>query len=328
MRLINAALVEQLLSPALALEAAEAAAIAAHRGEVRTPLRQVLPTQADGSHDSALFLMPGFGDALGVYGCKLISLHHHNPAQGLPAIQGYVMLFDADNGSPIALVDGASITAKRTAAASAAASRALAKPNATSLGLFGTGVQADSHLAALQAIFPLSELRVWARDRAKAEAFAQRAAAQYGIDTNASSAEDAAGCDIVCTLTGASQPILKGEWLKSGSHINLVGAHTADSREADAEVMRRGNIYVDQISAAEREAGDILLAQAEGTISADINTAINGELGALLQSERPTRLQGDARISVYKSLGFTAQDLYAAYAVYSAAKAQGLGSEF
>jgi len=284
---------------------------AVSEGTMVAPRRMVMPL-ADGS--GHLFLMPGSAREPPVYGAKLISLHPSNPVAGRPAIQGFVALFDAVSGAPIALIDGAEITALRTAAASALATELLASPDARTLGILGASVQAASHLEAIALVRNIAEVRVWTRSADKCAQFVARHARTDGVRLRAvASAQEAAACDVVCVVTAAHEPVIRGDWLNPGSHVNLVGAHTASTREADTSLIVRSRLYVDSIDSAFSEAGDILIPLAEGAIT---RSHVVGEIGALLLG----RIDGrrDAReITVYKSLGLVAQDLIAAHAVYA-----------
>jgi len=276
------------------------------RGEIRLPLRTHLPLE-DGD---GLLVMPGSLPDPAVFGAKLLSIYPGNSERGQPVIQGYVLLFGGEDGRPLALVEAASLTAVRTAAASAAATRALANPDASVLALLGYGVQAESHLAAMCAVRPIRDVRVWGRDRNRARAFAR----QHGSDslevTAVSSAEAAvSGADLVCAVTAARSPVLHGRWLAAGCHVNLVGAHTARTREADGNTLARSRVFTEVTEFALAEAGDILLAIDEGAITRD---HIAGEIGAVLNGTLAGREHRD-QITLYKSLGNTAQDLAAAH---------------
>jgi len=258
-------------------------------------------------------VMPGSSAEPLVYGAKIISLHPSNPEQGRPSVQGFVVLFDHSTGAPVALLDGAEITALRTAAASGLATRELARRDATTLGILGCGVQADSHLAAVCAVRPIREVRVWARAHAKAQAFAeQRSRANGPAIVAVESADEAADCDIVCTVTGSPTPVLRNAAVRSGTHVNLVGAHSATTREAESALIARARVYVDLLESARNEAGDLLIPIREGAIAPD---HIVGELGELLLGRIGGR-RDDTEVTVYKSLGIVAQDLVAAHRAY------------
>jgi ornithine cyclodeaminase len=267
--------------------------------------------------------MPGCLESPPLYGAKLVSLHPLNPAAGRPAVQGFVALFDGVTGSPAALIDGAEITRLRTAAASALATRELARADAVTHGILGAGVQAASHLEAIACVRPIKRVRVWARNPARAREFADRHAAATGATVEAvMDPAAAAACDIVSVVTNAGEPVLRGTWLQPGAHLNLVGAHEPGHREVDSAAVVRAAVYVDSRAATLREAGDLLIPIGEGHIDA---AHILGELGEVLEGRAPGR-RNAAQVTLYKSLGIVAQDLYAAAQVLSAARATGAGT--
>ena len=281
------------------------------RGEITLPLRSFVPV-AGGK--GVLGLMPG--EIPSTFGAKLISLYPANPSRDLPAIQGCIVLFDRDTGTPAAVIDGGSITAIRTAAASGAATRELARPESRVLALLGYGVQAETHLEAMCCVRPVREVRVWGPSIEKARHFAGRhAGGQLTVVAVDTAREALRGADIVCAVSSATdEPVVEGPWLAPGSHVNLVGSHTATTREADGETLRRARVFTEITSFAMQEAGDILLAMEEGMISAD---DLCGEIGALLDGRIDGRRDKN-EITLYESLGNTAQDLAAANFVYEA----------
>jgi ornithine cyclodeaminase/alanine dehydrogenase-like protein (mu-crystallin family) len=319
LRIISAADVRRLLPMAECVDLMAVAMQAASKGEIAIPPRLITPL----IDNSAFFgLMPGSTLRPRLYGAKVVSLHPSNPASGRPALQGFVTLFDHDRGCPVAIIDGAEITAIRTGAASGLATRLLANPGAKTHGVFGAGIQAVTHIEAIASVRPIEEARIWARSLQKAQALASKLNSRAGCRTRAvEDPREAAACDVVSVVTGAGEPILKGAWLQSGSHLNLVGAHSAKTREVDDEAVRRSVIYVDLRQSAMNEAGDLLLPMKAGVISpADIK----GEIGQLAASEISGR-QSPEQITLYKSLGVVAQDLFAAAHVYEAARQQKIG---
>lgn len=284
------------------IEAMDDAMRATSIGEVRIPPRMHVPLIDD---SGLLLAMPG--SAKRYYGAKIIGIHEHNAARGLPAIQGVVILFDHDSGTPLAVVDGAAITAIRTAAASGLATRELARADARTHGVIGTGVQAASHINAISCVRDIAEVRIWGRNFDTAEALAISLGAVAVRDIR-----DAASCDVVSTVTAASNPLLHVSDVLAGAHINLVGAHTSATREADSALMAASRIYVDALESAMNEAGDILIPMNEGAITRDF---IVGEIGQVLEGNAPGRASTD-EITVYKSLGIVAQDLFAAARLY------------
>ncbi len=312
--MIDAGAAVALLSPLERIDNADAAFLAISNGDVVAPPRMFSKVSADGQ----IGVMPGASKSLNVFGAKILSLTPANPHRGLPAIQGFVAVFSSDTGTLIALIDGASLTLLRTAAASAAATRRLAIDGATTLGIFGAGAQASAHLDAIAALRPLEDVIVWARNPDKSAAFARRETARTGLRVRASRhPEEAAGSLIVCAVTGAKDPVIRGAWLTPGAHVNLVGAHTPTAREIDTEGMVRGRLFVESRASALLEAGDILVPLKEGAVHAE---HIIGEMGDVVQGASQGRtLASD--VTIFKSLGHVAQDLFLAAALLGAAKA-------
>lgn len=304
MRTFTGEQVFELLSMQDCIDAMDIAMRASSRGDVVTPQRTHIPLiDATG----VLLAMPGSANRY--YGAKIVGIKDDNAAKGLPVVQGVVILFDHDTGTPVALVDGAAVTALRTAAASGLATRELARSDARTHGIIGTGVQAASHIDAIGCVREIKEVRVWGRDFAKAQAFASSTAGNVVAVIDIA---DAAGCDVVSTVTASPDPVLKAQDVAAGAHVNLVGAHTPATREADSELMARSRIYVDAMASALNEAGDILIPIGEGVISTD---AVVGEIGHVLNGDVPARVSAE-EITVYKSLGVVAQDLFAAARVF------------
>lgn len=235
-----------------------------------------------------------------------------------------VVLFDRETSAPVAIIDAAALTATRTAAASGLATRLLAREGARTCGIFGTGAQAVAHIEAMCAVRRLEQIRIWGRDFAKAEALAAQQARRTGRPVSACRDPAAVGaCDLICTVTGASEPILKGEWVRPGAHVNLVGSHSLTSREADTELIAKSAVYVDLMESARWEAGDVMLPMQDGAVGAG---HIVGEFGQLLAGQIPGRTEA-AHVRLYKSVGIAAQDLYAAEQVYARARAYGAAVE-
>ena len=321
LKIINAAEVRELLPMNECVDLMAGAMRAASAGEVHVPPRTFMPL-VDGS--GAFGLMPGSAADPKVYGAKIISLHEDNPATGRPMIQGFVTLFDHNTGTPVAIIEGAEITAIRTAAASGLATRILAREDARTHGIFGTGVQAITHIEAIAVARPITETLVWGRDPKKAGALAAEQSQKTGMKIRATSdPTEAATCDVVSTVTGASEPVLLGGWIKPGTHINLVGAHTPDTRESDSDLIAAASIFTDLLESLFNESGDILTPLEEGRIDRE---SIRGEIGRIVSGQLDGRSSAE-EITVYVSLGMTAQDLFAAHAVYEKALATGAGTD-
>ena len=317
LEIIDAERVRKLLPMAECIDVMAEAMKAASGGDVVQPMRTVLPVDDAGGH---LFVMPAASKSLGCYGAKLISLTPSNAAKGLPAIRGSYLLFESDTGAAVALIDASSLTAIRTAAASSLAARLLARPDAATCGIFGTGVQARTHVDAMRAVRAIREIRIWGRDADKAKRLAQELSSSTGLTVTAhQDPAEVAACDLICTVTSATQPILKGAWVRPGTHVNLVGAHTLTQREADTELVRRSQVFVDLLEAAKREAGDVMVPVQEGSVPAD---HIRGEIGKVAAGTLAGRTSPD-QLTLYKSVGIAAQDLFAARQVFNKARTIG-----
>lgn len=317
--LIRAEEIRELLPMDDCIEAMDSAMRAFSAGEVSIPPRTIAPLADDRSF---FILMPGEMLSPAMYGAKVVGLHPDNPARDRPAVQGFVVLFDSLTGSPAALIDGAEITALRTAAASALATRILAREEASSHGILGTGVQAASHLDAISCIRDIRTVRVWGRDPEKARHFAAEHAGRLDRDISAvDDPAEASACDIVSVVTNSPIPVLSGAWLHEGAHVNLVGAHEAGDREADTPAVTRSRVYVDSLKSALREAGDILIPISEDAITQD---HIVDEIGNVLLGKAPGR-EDPRQITMYKSLGLFAQDLFASASLVEKAMKAGKG---
>ncbi|QIG53617.1 ornithine cyclodeaminase family protein [Altererythrobacter sp. BO-6] len=327
MRIITQSEVERLLPVSACVAVMRAAMIATSRGDVSLPIRQFMPVPGA---PGKLALMPGSLGEAGVaedasFGIKLVCKYERPHGDPLGTHVGMVMLFDSAKGIPLAMVEGSSLTAIRTSAASALATDLLARPDATRLAIIGNGEQAMRHIPAMQAVRQISHVTVWGRDAKRAAAFAREATDQYGIpvepaDDPAPAVKDA---DIVCTTTSAKEPVLFGADLKPGQHLNLVGSAIPTTSEVDHEAVRRSRYYVDYRPAAMAAAGELLKAIEAGIITED---HIVAEIGEVAAGDAPARSSAD-EITCYKSLGVAAQDLAAAHMVWRAAQAEGAGIE-
>ncbi|MEO0497535.1 MAG: ornithine cyclodeaminase family protein [Pseudomonadota bacterium] len=263
-----------------------------------------------------MLVMPGSAKSLDYYGIKTLSIEPGNRSTERPVIQGFIALFDRATGAPRALIDGAVITAVRTAAASAVTTDCLARPDVRSHGILGTGVQAKQHAISIPHVRPgIERTVIWGRDSAKAEGLAAHLSAELQATVEAGTQDDVLGCDIVSAVTASSTPVVHKDKLSTGAHINLVGSHTPDAREACSDTMATGRIYVDSRAAALCEAGDLLIPIAEGAIT---DADIHGEIGSVLSGEGGGRTSGED-ITIYKSLGNALQDLFGACALVEAA---------
>jgi len=285
------------------------------------PLRTVEALH-DG-RDSALF-MPAVLTQPPVLGVKVVTIYPDNHATGIASHHGALLLFESRHGRPVALLEGSSLTAIRTAAVSALATDLLARANSRILALIGTGVQARSHLAALPRIRPFGEVRVWSPDPTSRQRFVDTDP-PGGVEVRATeTAEEAVrGADVVCTLTSSATPVLSSSWISPGTHINAVGASTATTRELDTRTVADSIFFIDCRNTALAEAGDLLLPIAEGAVD---EGHIRAELGELVSGRAAGRGRDD-EITVFKSLGLAVQDLAAAQIVLEGAEGAGLGTE-
>ena len=297
------------------------------RGEAVQPLRSVywMPDR-----HGALAVMPGMlglpddgGEKSLVAGVKVLTVIPDNRLHGEESHQGMVLLFEAERGKPVALLDATALTAIRTAAASAAATRALARQDAGDLAILGAGTQGRSHLDAMAAVRTLRRVRVWSRRPESSRDFAARETARTGIaiEAMATPREAVLGADLICTVTAAAEPILFGDWIAPGAHVNAAGACTPKTRELDGAAVARSRLFTDCRESLLAEAGDFLLARAEGAVADD---HLLGELGEVLNGTLPGRTSPD-EVTLFKSLGIAVEDLASGWHVYRKALAAGRG---
>jgi thiomorpholine-carboxylate dehydrogenase len=263
-------------------------------GRVTQPVRSGITVEPPGGF---FFMMPAFSEGLGV---KIVTFYPANAERGIPTHMATIFLVDPQTGTPLAIMDGRLITEMRTAAVSAVATKLLAPADAKVLAILGSGVQARSHVQALRLVGDFQEIRVWSRTPAHAQEFAKE------IGAKAMSAEAAVrAADIVVTATSSQSPVLKGSWLKPGSHVNAIGACRPDWRELDDEAM--GNVvFVDSREGATKESGDVILS----------NAKIYAEIGEALAGNVPSR---GKETTIFKSLGMAVEDIVAAMLVYGSA---------
>jgi ornithine cyclodeaminase len=269
--------------------------------------------------------MPAALDDPPALGAKVITVFPGNDATPYDSHQGAVLLFDREYGRLIGILDASTITALRTAAVTAVATRELARPDARTLALLGAGVQAATHLESISLVRAIDEVRVWSRSGDRARRFAAAIKAEGTNIVVCESARQAAeGADIVCTVTSSREPVLFGDWIAPGTHVNAVGASLATSRELDSTAVAKARLYVDRRESTLNEGGDFLVPKREGLIGDD---HIVGEIGELLVD--PPRIAGRRsrdEITLFKSLGLAIEDVAAARRVYERAIATGAGS--
>lgn len=302
--------VERMLTPRECIGVMEEALSALARGEVHQPLRSVVrPEGAAGF----LGLMPSYHRD---YALKEICLFPGNPARGLDSHLGGVLLHSGETGELLAIANASAITAIRTAAVSAVATKLLAREDASVLAILGAGVQARSHLAAIRLVRNIREVRVYSRTRAKAE----RLDDVRVVD----SAEEAVrGADIIVTATSSREPIVRREWIRDGAHINAVGSSIATARELDSATVAAASLFVDRRESTVNESGDYLFALREGAIRGPEH--IRAEIGEILVGRAQGRTSPD-EITLFKSLGLAIEDLASVRFLYGKAKETGAGS--
>jgi ornithine cyclodeaminase len=313
MRFIDREEVTRRLTYDVCIPIVRQAMIALSRGETRQLLRSIIPLA-----DGRLFgIMPGAMGARAPFGAKLISVFPENFSRGIQSHQGLVILFDPENGAPVCVVHAGEITAIRTAAASAVATDALARKDARRLALLGYGEQAGTHARAIPKVRYLESIVVWGRSPERARNFAQRMEAELGLPVAAVGdvREAVAEADIICTVTAAAEPILKGDWVRPGTHVNVVGSGYAGPAEVDNDLVVRSRFIADSREGVREQGAEFLRAKAAGLVG---DEHIVAEIGQVLAGEIEGRCSPE-EITVYKSLGHIVQDLASAWALYSQA---------
>jgi ornithine cyclodeaminase len=269
--------------------------------------------------------MPAYVPSRAALGTKLVTVFESNAERGLPTHLATIVLLDPETGALLALMDGRYITEARTAAVSAVSVQWLAREDASSLAVIGSGVQARSHVEAISRVRDISEVRVWSRKRAHVERFISdmipHVEARFDAAASARAAVD--GADIVALVTSAAEPVVHSEWIADGAHVCAVGACRPVQREMDASLVARGDLFVDSRDAARVEAGDIVLAIKDGAIT---ESHIKAELGDVVNGKTTGRARAD-RVTIFKSLGLAVEDVVAAHLVYERARVRGAGRE-
>ena len=316
MLVLNYDEVSRLLPMHECIEVMQEALAALARGEMEMPLRYVFrPPSADG----LMGLMPSYrGGERPAFALKAINVVPDNPRlRGLDAHQGGVLLSDGESGEPLAFLNASAITEIRTAAVSAVATRALARDDSRELAILGAGVQARSHLEAMRAVREFERVRIYSPTPEHARSLAE----DGGAEAVASAEEAVRGADVIVTATAATEPVVSRGWVADGVHINAVGACLPHVRELDTRTVADAAFFTDRRESAENEAGDFVLAQAEGAIGPE---HIRAELGEVVAGMAPGR-SSDAEITIFESLGLAIEDLAAADHVVRRARAEGVG---
>jgi len=298
------------------------ALIALAAGHVHQPLRTIIrPPEASG----LMGLMPSYvsGDHA-AFGLKAICMFPGNPAKGKDSHQGAVLLFSAETGELMAMMNACAITAIRTAAVSGVATALLAREDACDLAIIGSGVQARTHLAAMSQVRSIKRCRIASRRLQQAKAFAEEFSDTFTfpLEPVATVEEAVKDADLIVTVTSSKEPIMKREWISPGAHLNVVGSSTPNAREVDSATMKASSLFVDRRESTLNEAGDYLFAAREGAIGPD---HIRAEIGELLQGTTPGRTSQE-EITLFKSLGLAIEDLAAAEYSYRKATELNVGT--
>lgn len=292
------------------------------RGEVYQPLRTIIrPPDARGF----LGLMPAYRSGKqGAFGLKAICVFPENPAKGKDAHQGAVLSFSRETGELLALMNASEITAIRTAAVSAVATRLLAREDAQQLGIIGAGVQARTHLTALSCVRAIKHARVACRNIEHAQQLAREMQPNlsFPIEHVGTNEEAVRGADLIVAATSSLEPVVNKNWISPGAHVNAIGTHSPNSREVDGATMAAARIFVDRRESALSESGDYLLAAKEGLVTPE---SIIGEIGELLAGTKNGRTSA-TEITLFKSLGLAIEDVACADYLYRKAQAQAAGT--
>lgn len=298
-------------------------ALANGNGNVPERLRLNVP-----EHRGVMLEMPAYigandDAAQGALGTKIVSVFERNAERTLDIIQAVYLLLDHETGVPLALMEGRFITAIRTAATSAVATKFMAAPGKKRLAVFGAGVQARSHIEAMIAVAEVEHVMIASRSVDKARAFSDHVRTSYEISCEVvAPAQAAATANLICTCTSSREPLFNGALINAGTHINAVGAFSPSTRELDTETIRKARVIIDEASSAGREAGEILIPTSEGAIESD---HVKGTLADVVCGKIVGR-ESSSEITVFKSCGLAIEDLVTARFAYSLALAAGIGT--
>jgi ornithine cyclodeaminase/alanine dehydrogenase-like protein (mu-crystallin family) len=313
MRFIDREEVARRLTYDVCIPIVREAMIAFSGGKTRQLLRSIIPL----SSGRMFGVMPGAMGTHAPFGAKLISVFPENSVLGKQSHQGLVILFEPETGVPVCVVHAGEITAIRTAAASAVATDALARSDARHLAILGTGEQAATHARAVRKVRDLESIVIWGRSSERARTFAERLQSELCVTITAVTTvkEAVAAADIICTVTSAAEPILKGAWVRPGTHVNLVGSSHAGPSEVDSDLVVRSRFIADSREGVINQGAEFLRAKAAGLVGDD---HIVAEIGQVLAGKIEGRRSSE-EITVYKSLGHIVQDLASAWMLYSQA---------
>jgi len=301
------------------IAAMKTALIAFSAGRVAQPVRTVVDAGGHGFFG----VMPAFLPSPGALGAKLVTVFHENAAAGLPTHLATILLLDAATGALLAILDGRYITEARTAAVSAVSTALLAREDASTLAIIGTGVQARSHLEAIPKVAGIRDVRVWSPREESRTAFVREMQPGRSVAIRACrSAEEAVRhADVVVLATAAREPVLRNAWIADGTHVCAVGACRPDQREMDSALVSRARVFVDSRAGALAEAGDVIIPIKEGAFDA---SHVAGELGDVAGRRTPGR-RSPGEVTIFKSLGMAVEDMAAAHLAFMKASERGLG---
>ena len=284
-------------------------------GECLQPLRNIMMLP---DRSGVMGMMPGHSAKLDVMGIKVITVFHANSETGLPSHQGIVILFDAKNGTPLMFFDALEITAIRTAAASAVATKILSRKNSSTLAIIGSGEQAKRHIESILLVRNIKQVYLWSRNPQNAKELAEKTISKYSIPvtTTATVKEAIMNADIVCTVTASKEPVVAGEWIAAGTHINAVGSSVRSARELDTAAIIKSKLFADRYESLFNEAGDFLIPRNEGIVT---DEDVKADIGEVLLGIKKGR-ESDDEITLFKSLGIAAEDIFSAYHIYEKIK--------
>jgi ornithine cyclodeaminase/alanine dehydrogenase-like protein (mu-crystallin family) len=319
--IVNQSEVRQLLPMAECIEVMAEALKTLSLGQAILPLRPVmwLPEKV-----GALGMMPAYMENLQIMGLKIVSVFPGNHGTEYDSHMGAVMIFETKHGQPLAIMDATEITAIRTAAVSGVATKLLARETAGDLAILGSGTQARTHFEAMLFCRKIRRVRIWSRNPENGHRFAERESRRHNIQVELMPTVQAAvqGADIICTTTSSPDPILFGQYLSPGAHINAVGSSVPFARELDTEAIVKSSLFVDRRESTANEAGDFLIPKKEGAIG---DSHIQGEIGEIVLGKVKGR-KSQGEITLFKSLGLAVEDLASANHIYKKAIAGGMGT--
>ncbi|MCS7142994.1 MAG: ornithine cyclodeaminase family protein [Aigarchaeota archaeon] len=308
MRHITASEIDELISMKIIVEVVEEVLKELSRRESVMPVRTRLTS---GSTD--VLIMPAYSSHFDLSTVKVVTVNNDNPKRGLPTIQGSIIAVRPETGEVLATLDAGIVTAYRTGAASAVATKYLSRGDSMIVAVIGTGVQARYQLLGVLTVRDVERVRVYSRTRERVERFVKEVMDRHSIDVKAcKSAEEAVrGADIVITATNSPTPVVRREWLSDGTHINAIGSYKPNERELSTETITSSSVYVDHLDSAKEEAGDLIIPISEGLFSWDM---VRGEIGEVAMGLKPGRTS-DEELTVFKSVGVAVEDTAAVAAI-------------